>query len=107
MSISVILLVFRFIVPFLLLLPRPAKRNDASVLAISVLVLIMQYVDIFWMVYPNFFDGHMTFGFWEIGIFAGFAGIFLLCIMAFWSKHSLVPLKDPRLHEALNHHVAY
>jgi hypothetical protein len=107
MSVSVILLVFRFIVPFLLLLPRAAKRNDGSVLAISALILVMQYVDIFWMVYPNFFDGQMTFGFWEIGIFAGFAGIFLLCIMSFWSKHSLVPIKDPRMHEALNHHVAY
>ncbi|UXR63838.1 hypothetical protein EZJ49_12270 [Bdellovibrio bacteriovorus] len=76
-------------------------------LAISALVLIMQYVDIYWMVYPNFFDGHVVFGFWEIGVFAGFAGAFLLTIMSFWSKHSLVPVKDPRMHEALNHHVAY
>ncbi|AHZ84159.1 hypothetical protein [Bdellovibrio bacteriovorus] len=107
MSISMALLIFRFVVPFLALLPRGMKRNDNNVLLISVLVLVMQYVDIYWMVYPNFFDGHVTFGFWEIGIFAGFAGAFLLTIMSFWSKHSLVPLKDPRMHEALNHHVAY
>lgn len=107
MSISMALLIFRFVVPFLALLPRGAKRNDTNVLAISVLVLVMQYVDIYWMVYPNFFDGHVTFGFWEIGVFAGFAGAFLLTIMSFWSKHSLVPVKDPRMHEALNHHVAY
>lgn len=107
MSISMALLIFRFVVPFLALLPRGMKRNDSNVLLISTLVLVMQYVDIYWMVYPNFFDGHVTFGFWEIGIFAGFAGAFLLTIMSFWSKHSLVPLKDPRMHEALNHHVAY
>ena len=107
MAVSMILLVFRFIVPFLALLPRGLKRNDNHVLLISALVLVMQYVDIYWMVYPNFFDGKVVFGFWEIGLFAGFAGIFLLCIMSFWSKHSLVPLKDPRIHEALNHHVSY
>lgn len=107
MSISVALLIFRFVVPFLALLPRDAKRSDTNVLLVSTLVLVMQYVDIYWMVYPNFFDGQVTFGFWEIGIFAGFAGVFLLCIMSFWSKHSLVPVKDPRMHEALNHHVAY
>ncbi|MFM6930571.1 MAG: molybdopterin oxidoreductase [Bdellovibrio sp.] len=107
MSISVALLVFRFVVPFLALLPRDAKRSDTNVLLVSTLVLVMQYVDIYWMVYPNFYDGQVTFGFWEIGIFAGFAGVFLLCIMSFWSKHSLVPVKDPRMHEALNHHVAY
>ncbi|WP_415063983.1 molybdopterin oxidoreductase [Bdellovibrio sp.] len=107
MGVSMALLIFRFVVPFLALLPRGAKRNDTHVLLVSALVLVMQYVDIYWMVYPNFFDGHVTFGFWEIGIFAGFAGVFLLTIMSFWSKHSLVPLKDPRLHEAVNHHVAY
>ncbi|MNJ98575.1 hypothetical protein D3C87_163420 [compost metagenome] len=107
MPISMILLIFRFIVPFILLLPRDAKRNDSLVIGVSVLVLVMQYLDIFWMVYPNFFDGHMVFGFWEIGIFAGFAGIFLLCITTFWSRHSLVPLKDPRMHEAISHHVTY
>lgn len=107
MGISLALLIFRFIVPFLALLPRGAKRTDSNVIAVSILVLVMQYVDIYWMVYPNFFDGHITFGLWEVGIFAGFAGIFLLTVMAFWAKHSLVPLKDPRLHEAVSHHVTY
>lgn len=107
LPISLGLLIFRFVVPFLALLPRGNKRSDTNVIAVAVLVLVMQYVDIFWMVYPNFFDGHLTFGFYEIGIFAGFAGAFLLTLMAFWSKHSLVPVKDPRIHEAINHHVAY
>lgn len=107
LPISLGLLIFRFVVPFLALLPRGNKRNDTNVLAVATLVLVMQYVDIFWMVYPNFFDGHLTFGLYEIGVFAGFAGAFILTICAFWSKHSLVPLKDPRMHEAINHHVAY
>jgi hypothetical protein len=107
MSISTGLLIFRFVVPFLALLPKAAKRSDSNLIAVSTLVLVMQYVDIYWLVYPNFFDGQVVFGLWEIGIFAGFAGLFLLCITSFWSKNSLVPLKDPRLHEAINHHVAY
>lgn len=107
MGVSLALLIFRFVVPFLALLPRGAKRSDNHVLLVSALVLVMQYVDIYWMVYPNFFDGHVTFGFWEVGMFAGFAGLFLLAVTSFWSKNSLVPLKDPRIHEAINHHVAY
>lgn len=107
MGVSIALLVFRFIVPFLALLPRGAKRNENHVLAVSVLILIMQYVDVFWMVMPNFNHGHFTFGFWEIGMFAGFAGLFLLSIFGFWAKNGLVAQKDPRMHEALNHHVTY
>ncbi len=107
LGVSLALLIFRFIVPFIALLPKGLKRNDNHLVAVSILILIMQYVDIYWMIYPNFYEGHVTFGFWEIGMMAFFAGIFLLGILNFFSKHSLIPLKDPRLHEAVGHHVTY
>lgn len=107
LALSFGLLIFRFIVPFLALLPRGLKRNDNHVILVSALILVMQYVDIYWMVYPNFFDGEVKFGIVEIGIFAGFAGLFLWGVTSFMQKHSLVAVKDPRLHEAINHHVTY
>lgn len=105
--ISVALIIFRFIVPFIALLPRGLKRNENHVILVASLILIMQYVDIYWMVYPNFFHGHVTFGLIEIGAFAGFAGLFLFSVSSFLQKNSIVPLKDPRLHEAIQHHVTY
>jgi len=107
LAVSLALLIFRFWVPFLALLPRDAKRNDMNLVAVAILVLVMQYVDLYWLVYPNFFDGAPQFGFMEISIFLGFAGLFLVALTGFMSKHSLVAVKDPRLHEALNHHVTY
>ncbi len=107
MPISIFLLIFRFAVPFLVLLPRSSKRNDAVLLSVSVLILAMQYLDIYWLVYPNFFDGEPKFGFWEIFVFLGFAGLFLNRLVAFMSKNNLVAIKDPRMHEALKHHVTY
>lgn len=107
LGVSVALLILRFIVPFLALLPRGWKRNNSHVTAVALLILVMQYVDIYWMIYPNFYDGHVTFGPWEIGIFAGFAGLFLLGLFSFMQKFSLVPTKDPRIQETINHHVSY
>ncbi len=107
LGISILLLIFRFIVPFMALLPMGLKRNDNHVILVSSLILLMQYVDIYWMVYPNFNDGHFVFGFWEIGIFLGFAGLFMLMLFNFFKKNSLVALRDPRIGEALNHHVTY
>lgn len=107
MGLSFALLIFRFIVPFLALLPKALKRNENHLLAVSALILVMQYLDIYWMVYPNFYDGQVTFGFWEIGMFLGFAGLFLFVLFRFFSKNSLVPVKDPRIHEAISHHVTY
>jgi hypothetical protein len=107
MAVSFGLLIFRFIVPFLALLPRGMKRNHNHLILVSVLILIMQYVDIYWLVYPNFNDNHVVFNIWEVGIFLLFAGIFMLGVQKFWSQNSLVPLKDPRLEEAVHHHVSY
>ncbi|OFZ29781.1 MAG: molybdopterin oxidoreductase [Bdellovibrionales bacterium RIFCSPHIGHO2_01_FULL_40_29] len=106
-TVSFALLIFRFIVPFLTLLPRAAKRNDSVLVGVSVLVLVMQYVDLYWLVYPNFYDGVPQFSFWEIGIFIGFAGLFLMGMIKFFTKNNMVAIKDPRMHEALKHHVTY
>ncbi|MCC2678143.1 MAG: putative molybdopterin oxidoreductase [Pseudobdellovibrio sp.] len=107
MPVSFALLIFRFIVPFLVLLPRGSKRTDSILVGISALVLVMHYVDIYWLVYPNFFDGIPQFGLWEVGMFLFFAAIFLGSMFQFMSKNNLVAIKDPRLHEALKHHVTY
>jgi hypothetical protein len=107
LGVSMALLIFRFIVPFIALLPKGLKRNDGHLVSVSVLILIMQYVDVYWMVYPNFYEGYVTFGFTEIGMMALFAGIFLMCLINFFTKNGLVALKDPRLHEAISHHVTY
>lgn len=107
MAISFGLLFFKFIIPFLALLPRGMKRDPNQLIWICVLILVMQYVDVYWMVYPNFFEGHVTFGFYEIALLAFFLGLFLLTIIKFFQKNSMVAVKDPRLHEALHHHVSY
>ncbi|MEK6628615.1 MAG: molybdopterin oxidoreductase [Bdellovibrionota bacterium] len=107
MPVSFALLIFRFIVPFLVLLPRSSKRNDSILVSISILVLVMQYTDLYWLVYPNFNDGVPRFGFWEIGMFLGFAGLFLMTMTNFLTKNSLVAVNDPRIHEAIKHHVTY
>lgn len=107
LAVSMSLLIFRFIIPFLILLPRSAKRSEGTLKAVCWGVLLMQFVDIYWMIYPNFNENQVTFGILEILIFAGVAGAFLLTVFRFFEKNSPVAVKDPRMHEALNHHVTY
>lgn len=107
MSISMALLVLKFIVPFLALLPRGAKRNESHLVLVCGLILVMQYLDIYWLVYPNFFEGEVVFGFYEISLLLGFSGLFLIGLQKFFQKNNMVAIKDPRIQEALHHHVAY
>ena len=72
---------------------------------VGVLILIMQWVDVYWLVYPNFNDGHVVFSFQEVGLFLGFLGLFIFAVTRFLSKNSIVAVKDPYMHEATHHHV--
>jgi hypothetical protein len=105
--VSAALLLFKFVVPFLALLSRRAKRNPAYLGSVCVLILVMQYVDLYWLVYPNYNAEAPVFGLPEVLIWAGFGGGFLFLVLRFLSQHSLVPAKDPRAHESLHHHVVY
>lgn len=107
LSLSLFLLFGKFIIPFLALLPRWAKRTESHLKFICWWILVMQYVDIYWMVYPNFNDNEMKFGIIDIALFLGFTGIFLLSMFKFFSVNKPVAIKDPRMHEALSHHVTY
>lgn len=103
--ISVSLVVFKFIVPFLALAPRAAKRNFCHVRNVAILILITQFVDNYWLVYPNLDHDKAVFSFWEIGVFLGFLGLFLLQVHMFLAKNNIVAIKDPRLHESTHHHI--
>lgn len=107
MWLSAFMLLFKFVIPFLALLPQWAKRNPTHLAAVSVLILIMQYVDNFWLVYPNFDTHHVVLSLPEILIWLGFGGAFVLCVFRFLSKHPVIPIKDPRLQESTHHHVVY
>ncbi|MES2769770.1 MAG: molybdopterin oxidoreductase [Bdellovibrionota bacterium] len=105
MAVSFSLLIFKFVVPFLMLLPRGAKRDKGHLVRVGCLILIMQWVDIYWLVYPNFNEGHVVFSYQEVGLFLGFLGLFIFTVTKFLSKNSLVAIKDPYIHESNHHHV--
>lgn len=106
MAATIALFIFKFLVPFLLLLPRAAKRSIAHTTLVACLILVMEYVDIHWMVYPNFSETWI-FSWYEIGTFLMFLGLFVWSVTNFLSKNSIVPIKDPRLSESLEHQVIY
>ena len=105
---SLSLIVFKFIVPFVALLSRRAKRKPAILGLIAVLILVMQFVDLYWLIYPNLKPDHeLVFGFTEIAIFFGFIGGFAFTVLRFLGQNPLIPYSDPRVHESVNHHVTY
>lgn len=95
------LLLFHFIVPFLVLLPRGTKRTYPIMAFMSIWVLGMHWFDMHWIVLPVLRD---TAGFhWlDFTCWLGLTGIFGGILMYRLSRHPLVPQKHPYLGESLH-----
>jgi hypothetical protein len=101
---SILLLMVKFIVPFILLLPAIPKRNETYLLIVSVLILIGQWIDCYWMIFPVYSKSHPVFGWQEIGLMLGFLALFALAIEKILKQFKPYPQKDPKLLEGVNFH---
>jgi hypothetical protein len=52
--VGLILVLFHFVVPFVILLSRPFKRDIRRLVWLAVWLMLMRYVDLFWIIEPNF-----------------------------------------------------
>ena len=50
---AIALLLFHFALPFALLLSRPLKRSARALAAVAWLMLLMQFVDLYWLIGPD------------------------------------------------------
>jgi hypothetical protein len=66
-----------WVVPFLVLLPRPAKRSPTVMMRVAAIVLVGRWLDLYLMVYPSRGSETPLWGAWEA------AGI-VLAISAGW-----------------------
>lgn len=96
------LAILKFILPFFLLIGKWAKVMKNYVLSVGVLMLAANWIDLYWLVAPAYAE-NARFGWQEIGIFMGFLGLFGLTVSRFYSRHPLVPIKDPYLVDGVNH----
>jgi len=98
---SLLLLFGHFFVPFLFMLSRWAKRINSLMVTGCVLMLVMHFVDWYWLVKPNFAEGHFHFSIWDIVGWAGPALVLAGTVLFQVAKGPLYPLRDPRIRESM------
>jgi hypothetical protein len=91
-----------WLVPFLVLLPRPSKRSSVIMARIAVLVLIGRWLDLYLMVYPSTLGGVPLWGLWEAASITLLFSVVWLLVFRALSRTSLVPVRDPFLPESLH-----
>jgi hypothetical protein len=100
-----VLPLLKFVVPFLLLLSRDAKRNPVKLVPVAMLIIFAQFWELYVMVGPAIGHGaeaaHGRLPWTELAATFGFLGLFTLVFGWSLGRHGAVPLKDPALAECL------
>jgi hypothetical protein len=90
-----------FLLPWYLLLFRPLKRDRRSLAAIAGLLVVMQLVNVFWIVEPPFEPSGPVVDLLDVLAVVGFGGLWLAVFTWQLAARPILPANDPRLPAAL------
>lgn len=97
-----LLLVFgHFAIPFLALLGRAGKRSPLILGVTGAWLLVMHWLDLYWLVLPNFSPKSATPSWVDLAGFLAPAGIAAFAVSRAAVRTALYPVRDPRLAEAI------
>ncbi|PWB73657.1 hypothetical protein C3F09_04955 [candidate division GN15 bacterium] len=102
-TISLIIIFGHFAVPFIVLMTRSAKRSLTVLGVTAAWMVLMHYIEMYWLVYPTYIEHGASFGWMEPVTFVGIGAI---VFWVFWSKcakERLVPINDPKLQGSIDH----
>lgn len=98
-------LILNFVLPFLLLMTRDAKRQIAMLKLVCPIIIVGHWFDFYNMVTPGIMREHGAIGLLEIGVALIFLAAYLLVVLSSMAKIPLVGKNHPTLAESLNHHI--
>jgi hypothetical protein len=108
-AVGLVLILFHFAFPFIILLSRDIKRNAKYLAVMAIFILAMRSVDMFYHIAPSptVSGGHGAGGFhvsWmDFAAVIGIGGVWLAYFFTQLMKRPLVPVMDPFLENAIEH----
>ncbi len=101
----VVSIVLNWLVPFFVLLPKPAKRSRTVMLRVAIVLLVGRWVDLYLMVFPSVLGATPVFGIWEIAAACGGVAVGIYLLRRSFTAANAVPKHDVYLAESLHYHA--
>lgn len=110
-GVSMFLIFGHFLFPFLFMLQFPLKTKFPAMVFMACWILFMQLFDVIFNVLPALKDHHHPVDFihhplgllWLAAALLGGAGVLLWAFWTSFHKVKIIPIRDPRIGECLNH----
>jgi hypothetical protein len=95
--------IINFIMPILILMARPSKRNYFTVTFMAMIIIFGHWLDFYNMIIPEPLGVNWHMSWYEMGTFAGFIGVLIFTVSRTLSKASLVAENNVLLKETVIH----
>jgi hypothetical protein len=102
LPISLAMPFIRFLIPFFVMLSRPAKRSLKMIAGLAIWSILVEYVDLYWVVMPTYFKTGPQVSWMD---FATLGATLSVCAFVFWSRfrrNKLAPVGDLRFEQSLH-----
>lgn len=99
-KVGLFLALFHFSVPFAVLLSRPFKRNIRKLVWLAIWLMLMRWVDLFWIIEPNFMKG-LGITIADVVVPIAIGGFWLAYFFRNLGSLPLLPAYDPSAGEVL------
>ena len=80
---------------------RAAKRNLKWITLLTIWLLVMHWIDLYWIAMPTFAHHGFHLSWMDLTLFLGIGSVYLGIFWKFTSANALVPLNDDALPESL------
>ena len=99
--VGILLIVFHFALPFMLLLSRDLKRHANKLVVVAGLVIVMRFVDLFWLIAPEFTPGRLSLSWLYFVTPIGIGGVWIAYFLWQLAQRPLFPVHDPYMEAML------
>ena len=93
--IAMVIVVFHFALPFVVLLSRNVKRRPDTLARVAIAMAVMRFVDLYWLVAPAFHPGKVAVHWLDFATTALIGGLWVAAFVRHLAARPLVPQHDP------------
>ncbi|HEX2122681.1 MAG TPA: hypothetical protein VHL59_13665 [Thermoanaerobaculia bacterium] len=95
------LIVFHFFLPFFMLLMRAIKDRPKTIGVVTIIILLMRFVDIYWLVGPAHHGEHFYFSWITLFAFLAIGGLWLAAFIWQLKGQTIIPIHETWVEEAI------
>ena len=99
--IAALMIVLHFFLPFFLLLMRQIKDRASTIGAVTVLIMVMRYLAIYWMVEPSWSGEHFTYSWMALASLVGIGGVWMWAFIGQLKGQTIIPIHETWVEEAI------